>query len=50
MMSTYFYAMIGCGLAKESAEVLGDKIRGSSAALRWRQTNVLVIDESERRN
>lgn len=36
----------GCGLAKGTKENLAKSIKGSAAALRWMQTEVLVIDES----
>jgi len=48
-ISTYFDTVIGCGLAKESAEDLGKKIKGTRAVRRWRQTTTLIVDESEQR-
>jgi len=46
---TYLDTATGCGLAKESAEVLGKKVKGTSAVRRWRQTTTLIVDESEQR-
>lgn len=41
------HSWVGCGLAKEKAEILAKSVRRNSKALeRWTKTDVLVIDET----
>jgi ATP-dependent DNA helicase PIF1 len=41
------HSWVGCGLAKEKAEILANRVRRNSKALeRWTSTDVLIIDET----
>lgn len=41
------HSWVGCGLAKEKAEILAKRVRRNSKSLeRWSKTDVLIIDET----
>lgn len=46
LMWVSYEITVGCGLAKGSKEKLAESIKGTRAAKRWRETDVLIIDES----